>query len=215
MDEKEKVILKLLEKIQRENPKTLNYVVPGYLSKKLKSYMLIREDLLFISYLTDKLIKARTQKSSDERINSALWYSIIVIYGKCFTENKAGLSKLEKSILDNEEIDSTELSEKLIELRHSFIAHRDDTDKEQAIVVMKIPIEGDVGDETEYLIKSTKVLSPEINELELYQKLFKLLINKVSEKIQKQAQKVHSNLIATFTPTQMNKFLINNIDFTI
>lgn len=38
-----------------------------------------------------------------------------------------------------------------MDLRHSYIAHRDDTEKEQAVVFMKIPKGTEIGNQTEYL----------------------------------------------------------------
>jgi hypothetical protein len=44
MTKKDKAIIDILKKFRDENPDSWNYVVPNLFTKKMKSYMLIRED---------------------------------------------------------------------------------------------------------------------------------------------------------------------------
>jgi hypothetical protein len=112
-----------------------------------------------------KLITFRGKANPDKVLCFALWQSVIITYGKCFTENKAGLSKLEKSILDGKQQQLKDLHEVLMDLRHSYIAHRDDTDKEQAVVFMKIPMDKKTGGQTEYQIRTRKLAAPGVATL--------------------------------------------------
>jgi hypothetical protein len=43
-----------------------------------------------------------------------------------------------------------ETSEHLLDLRNSFVAHRDDTEKQQALVILKIPKGELLTDDTQY-----------------------------------------------------------------
>lgn len=102
MTDKEKAIIEILKSIKDDNPDSFVYVVPNLFTKKMKSFMLIREDLKFISEIIVKLIAHKNNLSPDKYLCFGLWQSVIVNYGKCFTENKSGLSKLEKAMLDGQ-----------------------------------------------------------------------------------------------------------------
>ena len=211
MTKKDEAIIDILKMFKDENPDSFNYVVPNLFTKKMKSYMLIREDLRSMIEILTKLIAFRGQLEPDKALCFALWQSIIVTYGKCFTENKAGLSKLEKSVLDDKDQNLRDLHEVLMDLRHSYIAHRDDTDKEQAVVFMKIPIQKENGNRTEYQIRTRKLAAPAAATLKTYLELFNVLTTIVEQKIQKQAEKAHRGFWDTLSPKQISLLLINNM----
>ncbi len=211
MSKKDKVLQNILIKVRDQNPDTLNYVIPNLFTKKLKSYMLIREDLNHIHYLTETLITLKSDAIQDEKLNTGIWYSVIIIYGKCFTSNNGGMSKLEKSLFDTAPKGLMETSEHLLDLRNSFVAHRDDTEKEQALVFLKIRKGEQLTDEAQYQISSARMPSPSIEVLEMYLALFSYLIDEVEKKIQKQTQKAHEVFFSHFTAEQAQFFLINNM----
>lgn len=206
-------MLEILKSVKDEHQDDFVYVVPNLFTKKMKSFMLIREDINFISEITGKLISYKQSANPDEKVCFALWQSVIVTYGKCFTENKAGMSKLEKSMLDTHDEKFQVSHDRLIDLRHSYIAHRDDTEKEQAVVFMKISTDKEISDQTEYLIRARKLMSPGINELKSFLQLFELLKQEVERKIQKHGDKTHSAFLELLTPKQVNMLLINNMKF--
>lgn len=211
MSKKDKVLQNILIRVRDQNPDTLNYVIPNLFTKKLKSYMLIREDLNHIHYLTERLVKLKSKEMPDERHNTGLWYAVIIIYGKCFTSNNGGMSKLEKSLFDTAPKGLIETSEHLLDLRNSFVAHRDDTEKEQALVFLKIPKGEQLTDDAQYQISSAKMPSPGIEALKMYLALFSYLIEEVERKISKQTQKAHEAFFSQFTAEQAQFFLINNM----
>ena len=204
MSKKEKqevILLKLIERVQQQDPGTLKIAVPGFLAKKSVSYMLIREDLLFIKESCIRLIACKKAEQQDRLLITALWQSIIVTYGKCFTENEGGFSKLTKDIINSDEFNNTH--ERLMDLRHSFIAHRDDSEKEMGFIYMRLPATGELTNQTEFRIQSSKQWAPSIEEAKQYLILFDHLIEATMEKINKQTQKAHDALLSLFTPEQL------------
>src|SRR5690606_7825218 len=93
---KKKVVEKLLAEIRLTETSTLNFVVPNFLSKTLRSYMLIREDLIYARDLINRLIDMKKAITNDSMIETSLWQSAVTTYAKNFTQNKAGMIKLEE-----------------------------------------------------------------------------------------------------------------------
>ena len=214
MTEKEKAIADIYNAVKATYPQNLLYVMPVELSKKLKSFMLIREDLSFISNIAQELISLRESANSNPTIELALWQSILITYGKCFTENKAGFSKLEKSLLEKHDNKYELLHEHLMELRHSYIAHRGDTAHEQAMVFIKVSKTGRMlYRDTEDIIISRKQASPRVSDLKSIIKLLGLLIKEATIKIQKSGDKAHNAFLKKYTPEQAKCLLVNNMKF--
>lgn len=214
MTEKEKVLADICNVARDRYPDNLLYIMPVDLSKKLKSFMLIREDLTFVLDITKKLISLKESADPNEAIELALWQSILITYGKCFTENKAGFSKLEKSQLEQHDTKYQLLHEHLMELRHSYIAHRDDTVHEQAMVFIKVSKTGYMlAGDTEDIIIARKLASPRVIDLKSLIELLELLITEVTTKIQKNGDKAHNAFLKKYTPEQAKSFLVNNMKF--
>lgn len=214
MTEKEKAIADIYQAARNAYPKNLLYVMPVELSKKLKSFMLIREDLAFILDVAEQLISLKKSADPNTTIEFALWQSILITYGKCFTENKAGFSKLEKSLLEKHDVKYQLLHEHLMELRHSYIAHRDDTAHEQALVFIKVAKTGYMLDaDTEDIIIARKLASPKVSDLKALIELLDLLTKEATIKIQNSGDKAHNAFLKKYTPEQAKFLLVNNIKF--
>lgn len=214
MTEKEKAIADIYNAARTNYPQNILYVMPVELSKKLKSFMLIREDLTFILNIAKELISLRESADSNTAIELALWQSILITYGKCFTENKAGFSKLEKSLLETYDSKYQLMHEHLMEVRHSYIAHRGDTVHEQAMVFIKVSKTGNMLDgDTEDIIIARKQASPRVSDLKSIIELLDLLIKEATIKIQKSGDKAHNAFLQKYTPRQAKSFLVNNIKF--
>lgn len=176
--------------------------------------MLIREDLTFILNIAKELISLRESADSNTAIELALWQSILITYGKCFTENKAGFSKLEKSLLETYDSKYQLMHEHLMEVRHSYIAHRGDTVHEQAMVFINVSKTGNMLDgDTEDIIIARKQASPRVSDLKSIIELLDLLIKEATIKIQKSGDKAHNAFLQKYTPRQAKSFLVNNIKF--
>jgi hypothetical protein len=212
MTEKEKAIADIYIAARNSYPENLLYVMPVDLSKKLKSFMLIREDLTFILDITEQLKFLKESADSNTTLELALWQSILITYGKCFTENKAGFSKLEKSQFEQHDIKYQLLHQYLMELRHSYIAHRDDTVHEQAMVFIKVSKTGYMLDgDTEDIIIARKLASPRVSDLKSLIELLNLLITEATIKIQKNGDKAHNAFLKKYTPEQAQNLLVNNM----
>jgi hypothetical protein len=191
---KEQLLIKMLEVEKEKDKENMTVILPGFLTKKLGSWMLIREDLLFVKSCAVELINAKGKEDAarNATIEASLWYSLIITYGKCFTENQSGRSRLEPNECFLEEHEALkEVHQTIMELRHGFIAHRGDTENEQAIVYLKVPKEAPLGDEHEFKISSAKSYSPAIEKVQEYINLFDYLLHLVTDKIQRQADKVN------------------------
>lgn len=214
MTEKEKALADIYNAARCRYPDNLLYIMPVELSKKVKSFMLIREDLTFILDITKQLISLKESADPNSTIELALWQSVLITYGKCFTDNKAGFSKFEKSQIKKHDKKYHVLHEHLMELRHSYIAHRDDTVNEQALVFIKVSKTGFMLDgDTENVIISRKLASPRVTDLKFLIELLELLITEATIKIQKNGDKVHNAFLKKYPPEQARSFLINNMKF--
>ncbi len=210
------LIAKLLEMFKEENEEFLNYAIPKIFSKKLGSLMLIREDILLAKSAINKLIgikKQRQQGSTqqpDEILESSLWYSTIVQYSRCFNQNKAGNSNLEVNDIFTLPADQAikDTHDELMDLRGSYIGHRDDTEYEQVVVVMQIPKAGGNDDKIGFKIKTAKTFSPSIGSLNKYVHLYDFLLPKIDEKIQKQTDKTRDTLFKNLESSEINSLLI-------
>lgn len=214
MTEKEKAIADIYNAARNSYPQNLLYVMPDELSKKLKSFMLIKEDLVFVSQVAEQLIVSRESQNSNVIMESALWQSIVITYGKCFMENKAGMSKLERSMLEKHDMKYQDIHDRLIEVRHKYIAHRDDSINEQTMVFIKVSKTGHMLDgDTEDIIISRKLSSWRISDIKLVLELLDLLIKEASEKIQKHSDKAHNAFLQKYTPQQARHLLVNHMKF--
>ncbi|OFX55452.1 MAG: hypothetical protein A2046_12285 [Bacteroidetes bacterium GWA2_30_7] len=179
--------------------------------------MSIREDLRFVQDSLKMIIYyIDNNKDVSDTLKKALWHSIIISYGRCFTDSsKAKLGKLEIREYFKESDEKLRLThELLMDLRHNFIAHRGITDNEVSVVYFKIPIKSKDKTSTEYRIKTVRSILPNIVQLREIESCVIHLIEIVEQKIKMQTEKVHKMILSEFTPEMINKFLINNIDLT-
>ena len=136
--------------------------------------------------------------------------STIIQYGHCYTGSNGGHSRLEVNEIFTLPADQThkDTHDEIMELRHSFVAHRDDTEYELAVVVMQVPEAGGDDENIGFKIKATKTFSPSIDSLNKYVQLFDFLLPKIGEKIQKQADKTRDGLFKNLDTSQINNLLV-------
>jgi len=184
----------LLEKIKQENTDSYNYLIPMIFSKKLRDYDSIRNDLVHVIDATRNLLYLRRNNSGNQTLRTCIWHSIIITYGKCFTDaSKSKRTKLEiNSIFKKEDEVNRMTHSKLMELRHGYIAHRGDNENDISVVFLKVPKKEEIDfKSSHYRIKSLRSASPTYNELENYLRLFESVLEVVKDKIQKQGEKTH------------------------
>lgn len=194
-DKKQQLILNLLEQVRDSDEEVFSYAVPTIFSKRLASFAMIREDILFSKSAFERLLHSKAQAEQDTIIISSLYYAAIIQFGRCFNENKGRHSKLEPSdIFTEQDLTFSQTHTELMDLRKSFVAHRDDNEYEQAVVIMQIPKESAEEKRVEFKVKSLKTISPSIEKLQSYIDLCDFLIPKIDDKIQKFGDKTYDSL---------------------
>lgn len=206
MDNKTDRLIHLIKQAQEHYSKDyLVLAVPGSISKKFIAYCAMKEDLeLILQYIVE------LRKEPPGIIKSALSYSLISLYGKCFTDaSKNSLPKLEPSELFKEGEENYETHNDLMALRHQFIAHRGDTENEIGISYMLVP-KGGALEQTEMRFSQLKMVGFSKEDLDRFERLIKDLIHRLLEKIEKSGQKVHDGMLTLFSPEQLGLMLMNS-----
>jgi len=172
------------------------YIHPKF-SKIIYSYYYIIDDLMLGKAYVEKIMAIinkieETGDRSDEITAEGLWYGMIAIYGRCFTKVGSGFVKLETSIFEsNTEIRRTH--ESLMDTRHKFVAHRDDTfmmESALSLVVNKMDVKS-----ARFIVKTQRNRFNK-EELNHYSILFDYLLIKVEESQKKQTGKMIKQLLA-------------------
>jgi len=211
-DWKQVVIDKIRQQILDEHPTTNNFALPDNLSRKLKTYMSLREDLILCIKIATELknLVEKGPKDDTQHILTALWSSMIIIYGKCFTDaSKAKKSKLEiKHILTQGQSSLLDIHEKIMDTRHSYIAHRGDNENDQSIVFFKQPKIRTENPYTEYQIKSLRANNFGIENLERSLELLNTVYSHVDQKLRKDWEKVHNDVMTKYSPDELAAWLI-------
>lgn len=205
MGKKTDRLIHLIKKAQEQySDEHLVLAVPAFLSKKFIAYCAMKEDLeLILEYINEM------RNNPAIVIKSALSYSLIALYGKCFTDaSQSSFPKLEPSDLFAEVDENNETHNYLIELRHQFIAHRGETENEIGISYMLVP-KKDSLDKTQVRFSQLKMVGFSNEDLNKFEKLVRYLIEKLLDKIQKSGQKVHDGMLNQFTPEQLALMLMN------
>ena len=158
----------------------------------------------FIINYTDRL-----KIGQDKIIKSSLTFSIISLYGKCFTDaTQSKAPKLEaKEIFKNKE-EMRETHEYLMELRHHFISHRGESDGEVEAAYILVPkSEGD----PQIRFHRLKQISFNNEQLESIELLIKFIMSELKTKMDKSGLKAYRDYFKLFTPEQMSFMTINNM----
>lgn len=208
----EDALQKLKIKLSND-PEHIYMIVPNQYSSKISSYISIYNDLLFIIDAANKLIHIHSKNPIPNHLDSdfiyepGLWYSIIITYGKLFSDaSYARRSKLEeKDCFDELDAETNELykiHKELIELRHAFIAHRGESEADYNLVTVRA-----LKKDLNYLgvhVESVRAYTIGTNVVLGYLKLFNSLISVVEKKRLKNSNKLMEliskdvNILKTF-----------------
>lgn len=207
MDKTNERLIELLKQAQAKFAEDhMVIIVPSFLSKKFVGYCSMREDLL----LTLEYIKV-LKTYPDKVIKSALSYSLIALYGKCFTDaSKNNYPKLEPDHLLKDDQANLDTHKFLIELRHQFIAHRGKTESEVGIAYLAVP-KKDSLEKSQVRFSQLKLTSFLEIDLDRIEKLIVFLLEKIMEKIQATGQEVHNTMLKAFTTEELGLMMINNM----
>jgi len=193
IDEKTKRLALILEQVKKEETNTINFVIPQIFSKKAASYMLIEEDLLHAKEAIETLINIKD--NIPEIMAISLWRSAISSYGKCFNSNNGGYSVLNLNCFDGQE-ELRVIHNSLMLLRNSYVSHRDETEHENVLVIMKIPKgEGADMSEIECRLKSLITATPPMDNLKDFLRIIDFLLPVTREKIKNQTQRTYEGFV--------------------
>ena len=196
IDRKLEKIINILKDSRDTSGIFLHYVLPLEFSKTLGSYLLIRQDLNHTIDALRKLIILKKKGMSeqvwdyDETIEESLWFSAIIHYAKCFNSNKGGHSFLNIGDIVKEDKKIIDFHKQIIDIRNTYISHRDSTEFEQTVVLMQIPREGEIGTHVKYITRSLKDISQNLEDLNLFIELIEMVLVSVKIKTQKETNKV-------------------------
>ncbi len=195
----------VLEFMKEEQKEWLIFKLPEKHTLKLLSYASMSNDLHFLIGAAGKLIETHRQyprpedRQFDLVVDSALWYSCIVIYGRLFTDSLDNRSKLnEKDVFDklDENLNPFYRTHKeLIEDRNTFVAHRGDNEMDNVMALVMVPRSGELT-KAKIEIRTTRAYAKGTEYFVAYLKLFQEVYAIVEAKMQKQSDKL-SKLIAT------------------
>lgn len=206
MDKKTQHLIRLIKDAQAKYAEDyLVTAIPGFLSKKFIAYCAMHEDLKrTIEYINI------LRTNPEPIIKSALTYSLIALYGKCYTDaSKNNFPKLESKNLFDENSPLSETHDFLMNLRHQFIAHRGDTESEIGVSYMLIPKkQGDEQSQVRFSQVKQNAFSGE--DLDRFEELINHTIEYLTKMIQKSGQKVYDAFFEMFTPDQIVLMLMNN-----
>jgi hypothetical protein len=180
------------------NDNSSRYVIPEDLARPMLNYQSIRTDLKLIREAAILLMTPEL----DQTISASLWHTVIVLYGKCFTSTNRSAKLEANHCYSMQDKKFQELHDKLIDLRHNFVAHRGKTIHEYALAYIRIDPEKN---ESEVKIEHLKRNRPERHELLLYVEMFEHLISFTEDKIRKTGNKIVKRLFQTTTPNPLYK----------
>lgn len=193
----------ILDSIRNQNDGIhIDYLLPGYAAKKIISYQSMRRDLLLCLDAAKRLHK----REFDDITGSSLWYMLISLHGRCFTDaTEGGFSKLEKDDCFGDDKILLETHEELMRLRHNFVAHRGNNINEFGVGYLRLNIKTF---ERGVQVKQLKREKPSTSTSLMYVKLIEHLIAVVEKKFEKNALKVWSHMLQHYKPETMGKLKI-------
>ncbi|MGG7437384.1 hypothetical protein ACQ7CU_04815 [Chryseobacterium arthrosphaerae] len=157
-------------------------------SKRATSLKLIIIDLHTILECLDRI---RQTEKQDEIILNSLWNNLIVTYGKIFTKSKNGFTSLVKNQIIKSEYEK--IHDELIDLRNKFVAHREDNEIENALLLIsEYRNNGNVA--FAYHLPVVMQTSSPIKDLELLYNLINDLEKTINEKIYENLKKIDDKL---------------------
>jgi len=190
----------MIEHLNKQNKgQTLDLKVPNRLQNKCLGYSGIFEDLK----TCQEALKLLEKSVVTGIIEKSLFTTIIVLYGKCFTESI--YVKLEKSIFCNN-LFFLKLHDELMELRHKFIAHREITDHyfgQAFLQVNPVKMQGNI------IVGHYNTTSFPSQRVQDYFMLIDFLILEVRKKFSANEKKVAHHIFQKISIQEFKDLLIN------
>jgi hypothetical protein len=172
----------------------VDFMLPGYLAEPIVAYGGMRSDLLYVIEMAKILLNS----SLNETLRVSLWSSIVINYGRCFTNATSNnFPKLEpKDCFADDTKRFLELHNELMTLRHHYVAHRGENEYEAAFGYMRFFTKTG---KTSVNIKQLKRNRPEYSQIREFISLFEYLIVVIENKFAKAGERAIKNLFKSFT----------------
>jgi hypothetical protein len=202
--DREETLKYLIDRIRADNDgKHVDYAVPGFLSKKLKTYQSMREEILFCHTAANYLLTGHL----DKPMTISFFHSMIILYGKCFTDAQSSKSaKLEiKDCFATSEAELLKTHEEIMHTRHNFVAHRGITNHEVSLPYLKLNVK-DLSRQVK--VKQIRRIAPTKENLIKYIQLFEHIIKVVEKNFEREGNKIWGFMLANFTNEQLSHFII-------
>lgn len=106
-------------------------VLEGPMAKRLAGLSLVQQDLLEVQSMLTRI----DPMSNDIVGTKAMLFGALVLYGKCFTQADGRGVKLERKKIFSED-EARESHERMMQLRHEFVAHAGKAREEQLIILL-------------------------------------------------------------------------------
>jgi len=203
---REVALLKIILDAIYENQDWTVIYLPPRITKGLYSCFYILDDLeVCKKYVNeiDSIIADYEGGSGDGKLFVAegLWHSLIAIYGRCFNSNGSGFIKLEEGMY-NDKPDLLVIHKELMEIRNSFVAHRDDTFRfESAVFLLANQA---ITSKPKFVIKTRRTRFDK-EDLPKYSLLLEYAITKVEESLKKYQFKIIKKLLDTGAEEILNE----------
>lgn len=197
-------IIKLFQNVQKEHGDNNHLVmIPKTMAKQSVGYSTMKFDFELIHEFS-KILSENTKN----HIGSAASYSIIALYGKCFTSSDNGYPKLEEKEIFKNKPELANAHKYLMDLRNRFIAHRTDHIDELGIAYLSIDKQTK-RTEMRYSLLKMSVISPK--KMEVLQNLFGHVNNIILEKLNKSGKKTYKGLLNKYSPDELEKFKFDQL----
>ena len=177
-----------LREISNYETQELNFVLPYGMSKKFRSLMLMEVDVKFAKETSQRLIDM-SRGDSDKIALRCFWQAIVTTYGKICTKSESGFSSISESWFENE---TTLLNahHSLMEWRHKFVAHREESEHEKSKAFFVIIKTWNQPEIRRYHIRSLARVMPTPNEMNDYLAVFDYLLLQIASKIETEATRL-------------------------
>jgi len=175
--------------------------IPGFMSKHFNAYSFMLDEIKTVEKYCEEL-----KSNHSKLIKSAITYSVITLYAKCFMDaSKGNAPKLESNQIFQKQEDK-DIHDYLMELRHKFLVHRNKNNAEIEASFFLIP----KGESTETGVKhlATRQVAFHKDKLEEIIQHLQVMKNIIEEKIQKAAKKVQKGMLNL--DKELTKHLIVN-----
>jgi hypothetical protein len=201
MKEKEK-IEKIINAIKVKNDGSIfDFAAPGYAAKQVTTYQSMRSDLVLCRNCISELF----DNKNNDIVKSSLFYTIIALYGKCFTDATSSKSaKLELSDF-KEKKELIPYHNEIMDMRHNFVAHRGSSEHEFGVAYLSLGV-SDLSRQVR--VTQIKRKSFDKEKIGKYIELLDFLICIVEDKYKKGGEKLWNHMLNEYTPNQFAMFKI-------